>query len=307
MKVLFVSSGNSGKVGVLVNNQAETLRNIGIEVDHYLIIGKGFFGYLNNIPKLHKYLKSGNYEIVHAHYSLTAFITTMAGAKNLVVSLMGSDAFLTFWMKLAAWFFYSFFWRVTIVKTEEMKKTLMMPKAIILPNGVDLSTFNPINQNEARKILGIEQNIKVILFIADPSRKEKNHQLALDSVKKLDSNNVKLFTVYDKPNELIPTYLSAGDVLLLTSIWEGSVNVVKEALACNLPIVSTDVGDVRKNILGIEGCYICQKDSVDISEKLKMAIAFNNRTKGRQRIIDLKLDSDSVAKELLFYYKQILK
>ena len=91
MKVLFVSSGNSGKIDPIASSQTQMLVSAGIHVDNFLIVGKGFKGYLRNIPKLKSHIKNNNYDVVHAHYSLTAFVAALAGAKPLVVSLMGSD------------------------------------------------------------------------------------------------------------------------------------------------------------------------------------------------------------------------
>jgi glycosyltransferase involved in cell wall biosynthesis len=70
------------------------------------------------------------------------------------------------------------------------------------------------------------------------------------------------------PNADMPVWLNAGDVLLLTSIHEGSPTVVKEALACSLPVVSTDVGDVAERIEGIEGCHLAQPNPADLAAKL---------------------------------------
>ena len=240
-KVLFVSSGNNGKLGVLVENQAKSLEKLGVEIDHFLILGKGLGGYLRNIPKLNKYIKLKDIDIIHAHYSLSAFVATFASAPNLVVSLMGSDAFLNFWMKLAARFMYTFFWKVTIVKTEQMKKSLKLSKAIVIPNGVDLDNFKFIDSSEARKKLGFQANKKIVLFLSDPKRDEKNYPLANKAISLLNRNDVTLFPVYNVSNQEIPTYLNAADLLLLTSKWEGSVNVIKEAMACNIPIVSTNM------------------------------------------------------------------
>ena len=104
-------------------------------------------------------------------------------------------------------------------------------------------------------------------------------------------------------------YYSAADVVLLTSVTEGSPNVIKEAMACNCPIVSTDVGDVREVLGNTEGCYISGLDPVEVAEKTKKALEFSytkGRTKGRQRIIELGLDSESIAKKIVEVYKKAL-
>ena len=95
----------------------------------------------------------------------------------------------------------------------------------------------------------------------------------------------------------------------MTSFSEGSPNVIKEAMACNCPIVSTDVGDVREVFGETEGCYISCPDSFKVAEEIKKALEFANtkrRTNGRQRIIDLGLDSESVAGRIVEVYKNVL-
>ena len=303
MKILFISSGNNiFGISHIVLNQGKSLEKAGLSIEYFTIKSKGFRGYLCNVCALKKFLIKNKFNLIHAHYSLSAFVATLAGAKNLVVSLMGSDVFLNFWLKVSVKLFYKFFWKVTIVKTEQMKNSLNMQRAIVLPNGIDLLRFEAISKPEARRIIGIKDYLKIILFIADPSRSEKNFALAEESVKMLGMSNARLLPVHNIPNEKIPIYLSAGDVLILTSKWEGSVNVVKEGLACNIPIVSTDVGDVRNNIQGVKGCFICKQDASDIAEKLKQALDFGKRTNGRERIIELGLDAELVAQRLINIY-----
>jgi glycosyltransferase involved in cell wall biosynthesis len=105
-------------------------------------------------------------------------------------------------------------------------------------------------------------------------------------------------------------YYNAVDVILLTSLHEGSPNVVKEAMACNCPVVSTDVGDVRWLFGDTPGYFITSFDYKDVVEKIKLAINFREKyyqTKGRERIIDLGLDSGTVAGRIIDVYRQVLK
>ena len=91
MTILFISSGNSGKISPIVKAQADSLIKKGVAIDFFLIKGKGLTGYLKSIFILRKFIKKNNYDLYHAHYSLSAFVATLAGCKPLVVSLMGSD------------------------------------------------------------------------------------------------------------------------------------------------------------------------------------------------------------------------
>ena len=83
MKVLFVSSGNSD-IGIspLIKAQGDSLESLGIKVDYFLINGKGLVGYLKNIPRLKSILKKYNYDIVHAHFSLSGMVASLARTKN---------------------------------------------------------------------------------------------------------------------------------------------------------------------------------------------------------------------------------
>jgi teichuronic acid biosynthesis glycosyltransferase TuaC len=139
---------------------------------------------------------------------------------------------------------------------------------------------------------------------------EKNYILAERAVKYIDDNRIKLITVSGIPNSELPFYYNAADVLILTSLWEGSPNVIKEAMACNCPIVSTDVGDVRSILGETEGTYLTSFDYRDVAEKLSAAIKFtetSGRTKGRERIMEKGLDSGSVSEKLINIYISVIK
>jgi len=303
VKVLFISSGNSGNIGTVVKNQGESLRNAGLDLDYFLIKGNGFWGYISNIQKIRKAYLTGNYNIVHAHYSLSAFTASFAGSFPLIVSLMGSDAYLCWFWRVVARLFYMLRWNITIVKTQQMKSVLGMKKAQIIPNGVDLKRFKPISKSMARKHIDYSNKNKLVLFIANPMRYEKNYSLAIEAVKALNDDNVELWPVFNKSNSLINYYINAADVLLLTSKWEGSVNIIKEGMACNCPIVATDVGDIKWVIGDTDGCYISSFNPLDVANKVKNALEFSRKTEGRKRILELGLDSESIAEKIISIYK----
>jgi teichuronic acid biosynthesis glycosyltransferase TuaC len=305
MKVLFVSSGKSGDVGNVVRNQGESLIRYGVDIEYFTIM-PGFFGYLKAIPRIHKQVRKRNYDIVHAHYSLSALAASMAGSFPMVVSLMGSDADQNFFLKWMTGIFSGMRWRATIVKTDEMKRKLKLKKAYVIPNGVDTDRFFPVGKEEARQKLQLAPGKKIVLFIAVKNRAEKNLPLAKEAVESLHDETIDFVHLYNTPNTEIPLYLNAADLLLLTSSREGGVNVIKEAMACNCPIVSTDVGDVRWVTSGTEGCFVTGKGHESIAENIKKAIEFKGKTNGRKRIFELGLDAVSVARKIDEVYRAVI-
>ena len=315
MNILFVCSGNSPKFDIspFINAQAESLRKLGHTIDYYLIKGKGIGGYISNIPKLKSFINKGNYDIIHAHYSFCGVVSSLSTKKRVVCSLMGSDVKESGLWRLLIRYFIKHKWQKTIAKSEDMKKELGIDKIVVIPNGVDLEIFKPLDKNECRKKIGWKQDGKIVLFGADPNRTVKNFSLAKSSYNmlierdpKLISMKIELITLGSIAHEIIPLYLNACDVLLLTSKWEGSPNIIKEAKACNIPIVCTDVGDVRWLLDGVDGCYITSQNPNDIADKLHRALSFNKRTTGREKLIQLGLDSTIIAQRIIEIYENVL-
>lgn len=305
MRVLFVSSGRREQVGEIVFSQGESLKEVGITVD-YLLAGPGLAGYFAAIAKIRQAWKTGDYNLVHAHYSLSAFAASLAGRFPLVVSLMGSDVFMSGLVRRVIRAFYRRRWNVTIVKSVQMKEILRLEKAEVIPNGVDIGLFSPVTRDQAREHLGFPLSGKLVLFGSSPDRSEKNAELARQAVASLNDEEIELRYLSGIPHKEVPYHLNAADVMLLTSNWEGSPNVVKEAMACNCPIVSTDVGDVRGLAGGIGGCFITSNDVGDVATKLRAALVFNARTEGRERIIGLGMDSQSVAERIKSIYERVV-
>lgn len=305
MKILFVGRAKAGgDVGPILYAQGKSLEKQGFEVDYYPIKDAGFKGYLTNIKKLRTYIKQTNPAIIHAHYSLTGFVVSLATSKPVVGSLMGSFPKKNLRYFLVQWFI-TFFWDATIVKSERTAIQLKRKNLHIIPNGVDLELFTSLDKLKLREKLLLKNDIKYILFAADPSRVVKNYSLAEAAVKLINDTNVQLLVVHNKPQESIAEYMCAADVLLLTSLSEGSPNVIKEAMASGIPIVTTDVGDVTHLLAGLEGAFISGSfNAAEIAALLQKALLVE-KTDGLNRIKALKLDSICVAKRLSAIYENI--
>ncbi len=305
MKVLFVSSGRKGSVSPLIKNQGDSLNDEGIEI-HYFLIKPGIKNYLSSIFQIRNIFKNNNFDLIHAHYSLSGFAASLGGKYPVVVSLLGSDAYKPFILRWLTRMFSYYRWDKTIVKTSRMADALRLKNVEIIPNGVNIERFQPVPKFIAREKIDCINTKKLLVFAADPARKEKNYELAKDAVKYLRKNDIELLTVFNVPNNKMPYYINAADVLIITSKREGSVNVVKEAMACNVPVVSTDVGDVKQNTSGLKGCFICDSNPPSIAEGLLKALSIENVTDSRNRIIELGLDSVTVAKMIINIYERIL-
>lgn len=307
MKILYVSSGNS-KMGLspIVKNQGESLKEFDINISYFLLKGKGIKGYLKNIKWLRREVEKINPDIVHAHYSFSAYTALFAGCKPLVVSLMGSDVKSSNLFLYITRFFSRFFWDISIVKSPDMYKSLHYKDALVIPNGVNMSRFKILDKKKCQLKLGWNYEKYHVLFAASSLRPEKNYALALEAFNIANNSDLVLHSLDYITNEEMIYYYNASDVVLLTSIWEGSPNVIKEAMACGRPIVATNVGDIKWLIGSVVGCYVTDFKSYFIAECINKAIVYsknNVSTKGRDSLLNLKLDSVSVASKLIDIYK----
>jgi glycosyltransferase involved in cell wall biosynthesis len=317
MKVLFVCSGNDPKfeISPFIKSQGDSLLKSGIDVEYFQIRGKGLRGYYNNIKPLRKKINNNKYNIVHSHYSLSGWISLLTFTKvPKIISFMGCDVYgdydengkLKFKsiINIISAKLLQFFKKKIIVKSENLKsKVNIKNKVEVIPNGVNTKIFYPINKEISREKLGLRNQENYILFLGNKRDKRKNFNL-LDQASSFISQDFKILNPYPILHKKVPLYINACDVLVLTSYKEGSPNVIKEAMACNCPIVSTDVGDVRWVIGNTNGCYLTSFDPSDVAEKLKLALQFGKRTNGREKI--KHLDSKIIAKKIINIYEGIL-
>ncbi|MBI2418081.1 MAG: glycosyltransferase [Ignavibacteriales bacterium] len=308
MKVLVVCSGNAGYLSPFVNEQVNAIRKFGITVEYFTVIGRGVFGYLKNISLLHKKLEEVQPDIIHAHYGLVGLLSTLQRKYPVVVTFHGSDINslqTRYYSKLA--YLLS---RKAIFVSQKLYNLINAKSGNIIPCGTDLTAFNPVPMTEARKYFGFKEDELIVLFAGAFNNPVKNPALAKRAVEAIPGNRIKFLELKGYDRKEVSLLLNAANLLLLTSFSEGSPQVVKEAMACNVPVVATDVGDV-KNLFGDSpGHFITSFDPKETSEKIQEALKYSvstGKTNGRERILGLGLDSCRTAEKVISIYNEILK
>ena len=319
MRILFVVSGNSPNFEVVpfIRYQADSIIDQGHYVDFFRVIGKGSIGYLRNIKRLRRKIKSDQYDIIHAHYTFNGLISLMSGTRiPIIVSYMGTDTYgdydihgkrlIKSYINIIISKVIQPFIDGIIVKSPNIKQMIFRKKHVFtVPNGVNLSVFKEASTIEARVHLGLSESKKIVLFMGKKDEYNKNFNLIKQAFKYLPEN-FELVAPFPVPPEDMLNYYNASNVLVLSSYSEGSPNVIKEAMACNIPIVSTDVGDIKWLLGDLEGHFLTAYDPEDVAKKIKSAINFNKRTKGREHIMSLGLDSATTAGKIIGVYEKVL-
>jgi teichuronic acid biosynthesis glycosyltransferase TuaC len=269
--------------GAFVRHQVQGLQALGHHVTVVHVRGYASkWQYVIGAMQVWRETWRRRYDVVHVHYGLTGLCALLRWRAPLVVTLHGSDAlhgtFQPFISRIVS--------RVasaTVVVSEEIARRY---PGTLIPCGVDLDTFTQQDRTRARRELGWPVDGKIVLFPFDPDRRVKRHDIASAAVGLLSARGVpaSLVAVWNVPNDRMPLYYSAADVMVLCSDSEGSPTSVKEALACGLPVVSTDVGDVRSLMGDIAGTEICEQTASSVAEALARAltrpvgIPFHGRT-----------------------------
>jgi glycosyltransferase involved in cell wall biosynthesis len=287
--------------GTFVQQQVEGLRARGLDVDVLIVGGKRRkLSYVGGVRRFRRRMHERQYDVIHAHYVFSGIIARLQSRAPLVVSFHGEPAKV---VGLLSKLLAPFVDAVTVT-SQAHKAQIGRQDAFVVPCGVDLHLFAPMPKEEARQRLRLPQDRKLVLFagLVRPEKRVDIIRAAVDLVH-LEDEKVEMVIATRQPHDVMPLYMNACDVLVLASDYEGSPVVIKEAMACNLPIVSTDVGDVAQVIGGTEGCYICLQDPKDMAQKINQALARGQRTDGRRAVHPLS--SDQTVDSLLCIYEKL--
>lgn len=322
MRVLMITS-EWPKPGVnltahFIKRQADFLTNAGVGVEVFPFKGaKNPFKYFKAWLQLQTKLRDGSYDLIHAQFGQSGLLS-LPKRLPMVVTFRGSDLLGTVSNRtgrhLRMSVIHKWLSRLVALQADEviivsqhMKEQL--PASVephVIPSGIDFDFFKPMEKTAARLRLGLPLDEKLVLFVGRPTQARKRGHLAEKAMKIVNkSMPARLVVAWRVPHTDIPIYMGACDALVFTSMQEGSPNVVKEALACDLPVVSVPVGDVAERLRGIDGCELCTDESpAAIASAIGRVLTRNQRVAGRESV--RHLDEHITTAKVLSIYRSVL-
>ena len=320
MKILIATAiyptAENPAFGSFVRSQEQCLRSAGIDVDVMVLKGKNRkLIYVKGIYEIRRRL--AGVSLVHAHYGYVGAVARTQWKVPVVLTYHGDDAMGTVTeagvtsrksrVIAAGCRQLARYCDAVIVQSRQMAERFHSGDVHIIPHEVDLDTFHPSDKAAARAELGLSGEKRYVLFAANPAIAVKRFTLAKAAVDRMKAarTDLELIVVHKEQQPRLALYMSACDALVFPSYQEGSPNIVKQAMACNLPIVATDVGDVREVIGGTAGCYLCEPSADVFAWRLEEILNNPFRTNGRQAV--QHLSGPMVAQRIIGLYEKVLR
>nr|WP_320118766.1 glycosyltransferase family 4 protein [uncultured Marinifilum sp.] len=315
MKVLHLTNNYPTKKypisGIFVKEQIDSLEDIGIDTEVYLVNGRenGKLEYLKEIFRIRRFLKNRQFDVIHCHHALTALTLILSGKakKSKVVVSFQNDPTHEFGLKL-----FSFIQKRTDAWIFKNNSSLISSSNhYYLPNGVNTGFFQPIDKKEACKKLGLDEGKRYLLFVSSNfMREQKRYDIFTEVLRILREkhglNDLEELKLINTKRELVPYYFNAASVHLLSSDFEGSPNSVKEAMACETPVVSTNVGNVEELLEKVNSSYVAEANDPEELASLVLQSLNKPENNSREILIQKKLDIVSVAKKLQDLYASLI-
>ena len=307
--------------GTFVHDQVESLRDLGVETDVLKIDGyRSQLEYLRAVPRLRRAIRAKQYDLIHAHYGLSGLVARCQFRLPVVVSYCGDDLYghanargrarlaslpLAFLQRML-----SLVVDAAVVKSERMRRLLPGGKASVIPNGVDLKLFKPLDRAECRRELGLDPDAVYVLFPYERDRARKNYAAVASAVEQLDRRRrpgeapVRILEVAGEPHARLPLYMNAADVFVLASFWEGSRTRSRRrspAICGSSPPMSVMSGSVSKGW----AARICSQDASAIADAIEGVLSGDAVPDCRHSVVPIALDR--IAERLLDVYRSVLE
>ena len=322
MRILLITnrwpSAEKPDCAPFIAQQVRFLHQAGVDVTVLTFPGRmRLLNYVRAWRQVRKRIQEESFDLIHAHYGQCGLVC-LPKRLPLVVTYHGSD------LEGIIGRNGSYIWQSKILKLISRTVALRADQVIVvseslgillphrchytvIPHGLDLDLFRIIPKAEARRILGFSADERLVLFSGSPDIPRERYPLAQQVIRLAKSDvPIRLVVVTGLPHEKIPLYMNACDVLLLTSIHESSPNMVKEALACNLPVVSVNVGDVRQRLRNIPGCVVCADEQAEtIAFGLMEAFGYRGNLDSRGATTDI--DDSVLAEKVIGVYTAAIR
>ncbi len=319
LRVLFVAPATpAGPTTTFIRSDIAAVERLGVTGRTFLLGPRTSLpGLIRDARRFRKELAEFKPDLVHAHYgTMTAMFCVLLAQQPLVISYQGSDLnpfvhsnrlrspvgrILSQIAALRA--------SRIICVSRQLKEALWwrQSRAWVIPSGVDTAVFTPLPKREARTSMGWAEQDRIVVSSAGTDPQRKRLDLAQSAVALAERVCGKIrFVVLEGRTEQkdIAVIFSAADCLLLTSDREGSPNIVKEAMACNLPVISVDVGDVRERLRSVHPSSIVTRNPSDIARTLVEFVTSPKRSNGAEMMVDLS--AEHAARKVLNLYQEAL-
>ena len=311
--------------GIFVKDQVDALRREGVKVDVLSINARSNkLSYVSGIVQFIRRCRRNKYDLIHAQHTFCGALALLQRKIPVILTFHEGEASATLKMKSRQiirkphkFLVFSFSLKKSIVELVDevifvagrFKELFGTNKGVVIPCGIDLRLFRPISSKLVRSKLTLSNGRRIVLFPSCSRVIGKRFDMAQEAVRivKEAGIDVDLISLNRIPHNKVPLYMNASDIMLFTSDYEASPTVIKEAMACNVPIVSTDVGDIKEIIGNTGGCFICKREPKDVALKIKMALNWRKRTDGRERIEKLGLGLEQTAQRIIKVYDGAIK
>jgi len=302
--------------GSFVQDQLESLRPWGVYYDVLFVNGRqSRWNYLFGIGEVRRRLRAKNYDLIHAHFGLSGWVARFQLRVPLVITFHGDDVLgrpaTDGHITPAGRFFQASSYLLAplasavIVQNRQMRRALGSESAQIIPCGIDLELFRPMDHLAARREAGLDPEKKYVLFPYNPEEQRKRFDFIAAAVAKAKAllPQLEILQVSKKPHSAMPLYMNAADVFVMASMIEGSPLALREAMATNLPVISVDVGDAADLIFESDGNYIVPREVDAVAEKIVALCRCGERSRGRERLIPYSVPA--TAKKILEVYSRV--